>query len=349
MDKFSEQIHGQNPEKSRKFKYLSKYTQLIKGDIRDGRLLERIIPEHDIIVHLAAETGTGQSMYQVSRYVDVNELGTARLLDVIGNNIDLAPKLILASSRSIYGEGKYLCEDHGVVYPNERKVKEMERGDFSVKCPICNKPAKEVATDENSKIHPSSIYGITKQNQEQLMLTFGKSYELPVVSLRFQNVYGPGQSLSNPYTGILSIFSNLMLSGKSINIFEDGKESRDFVFIDDVVDALYLTIDKDFIPTGNHVYNVGSGVQTSVYEVAVYLREIYSADVDIEISGNIRRGDIRHCFADLNKIKKDLNFVPKTDFKAGIKKFANWVLKQDIEDNMYEKSITEMKAKGLLS
>jgi len=348
LDNFSEQVHGQNLENSKIFRYLQESTRLIKGDVRDTGLLETIIPEHDILVHLAAETGTGQSMYQVSRYVDVNELGTARLLDVIGNNRGRVRKLILASSRSIYGEGKYLCDEHGVVYPQERNVKDMEGGDFSVKCPTCNFPAKVMATDESSKIHPTSIYGITKQNQEQLMLTFGESIELPVVALRFQNVYGPGQSLSNPYTGILSIFSNLMLSGKSINVFEDGKESRDFVYIDDVVNAIFLSIKKDFNSTRNNVFNVGSGIQTSVHDVAFHLKKMYHANIEINVSGNFRKGDIRHCYADLIKIQNHLDYRPETDFNSGLKKFAGWVLEQELMENNYETSIMEMKERGLL-
>ena len=180
------------------------------------------------------------------------------------------------------------------------------------------------------------------------MQTFGRSHDLPVVSLRFQNVYRPGQSLSNPYTGISSIFSNLILTGKNINVFEDGKESRDFVFIDDVVNAIFLSLKKEFDHTDNNIFNVGSGVQTSVYDVAATLKEIYNKEIDIEISGNFRKGDIRHCYADLNKIQDYLGFVPKTDFRSGLKTFADWVLNQEIVKNKYETSLMEMKEKGLL-
>lgn len=200
-------------------------------------------------------------------------------------------------------------------------------------------------TDEGSKIHPSSVYGITKQNQEQMVMTVCPTIGIAPVAFRYQNVYGPGQSLKNPYTGILSIFSTLIRNGKDINIFEDGKESRDFVFIEDVVSATILGIENN--KANNNVFNVGSGIPTSVIEVANELIENYGVDTTIKISGNYRLGDIRHNYADLKKIKSHLGFEPSYDFKKGIKKFANWVLTQEITESSFENSIQEMKDKGL--
>ncbi len=198
---------------------------------------------------------------------------------------------------------------------------------------------------KSSKIHPSSVYGITKQNQEQMVLNVCKSISIPAIAFRYQNVYGPGQSLKNPYTGILSIFSTQIRNENDINIFEDGMESRDFVYIDDVVDATILGLEKD--EADFEVFNVGSGVQTTVIEVAETLKDLYDSSINISVSGNFRLGDIRHNFADLSKAKQKLGFEPKFDFKTGVSKFVNWVKSQEVGEDKYQKSIDEMKAKGL--
>ena len=254
-------------------------------------------------------------------------------------------KMIVASSRSIYGEGKYDCLKCGIVYPNERKDEKMKNGDFAVKCPHCEVDVKLMATDEDSKIHPSSIYGITKQVQEQMFMVMGKSLGIPAVAFRYQNVYGAGQSLSNPYTGILSIFSTRIKNGNEINIFEDGKESRDFVYVDDVVEATILGIEKD--EANYEVFNVGLGKAIDVNTVADTLVKTYNSNSKITISGNYRLGDIRDNYADLTKIKSKLEFEPKISFEEGIKRFTTWVNAQEIVEDKYEKSIKEMKEKGL--
>jgi dTDP-L-rhamnose 4-epimerase len=253
--------------------------------------------------------------------------------------------MIIASSRSIYGEGKYDCTKCGMVYPSERKDEDMKNGDFAVKCPHCGADAKLMATDEDSKIHPSSIYGITKQVQEQMFMVMGKSLGIPAVAFRYQNVYGAGQSLSNPYTGILSIFSTRIKNGNDINIFEDGKESRDFVYVDDVVEATILGIEKD--EANYEVFNVGLGEAIDVNTVADTLVRAYNSNSKITISGNYRLGDIRDNYADLTKIKSKLGFEPKVRFEEGIKRFTIWVNEQEVVEDKYEKSIEEMKEKGL--
>ncbi|NVM65362.1 dTDP-L-rhamnose 4-epimerase [Mucilaginibacter sp. SG538B] len=346
LDNLSKQIHGDNPHvTSPLFQSIQNKVNFIQGSVTSRADLLRAIEGQEVIVHLAAETGTGQSMYQIEQYVNINIGGTAILLDILTNSTHNVRKVVIASSRSIYGEGKYKSDELGDVYPSHRSEADMTAGDFEVKFPGATSPLKLVATDEDSKIHPSSVYGITKQNQEQMVMTVCPTIGIAPVALRYQNVYGPGQSLSNPYTGILSIFSTLIKNEKEINIFEDGKESRDFVFIDDVVDATILGIEQE--AADNNVFNVGTGVATDVLTVVNELFTNYQKEVPFKISGNYRLGDIRHNFADISKISSKLGFKPKVSFTAGIAKFAQWVNLQSIKEDKYAESITEMKEKGL--
>lgn len=346
LDTLSKQIHGDNPEEtSPLFLSIKDKVTFIRGSVTDKEKLATALHNQNLVVHLAAETGTGQSMYEIEKYVQVNIGGTATLLDLLANNKNYkVKKVIVASSRSIYGEGKYLSDELGVVYPDHRSADTMDNGNFEVTYKG-NGSLKLVATDEDSKIHPSSVYGITKQNQEQLIMTVCPTIGIAPVAFRYQNVYGPGQSLSNPYTGILSIFSTLIKNGKDINVFEDGKESRDFVFIDDVVRATIAAIEKD--EANNEVFNVGYGVPIDVITVANTLIKYYNSTSKVNISGNYRLGDIRHNYADMRKIKLLLGFEPLVSFEKGIKLFTDWVNGQQIVEDKYEQSITEMKEKGL--
>ncbi len=343
LDNMSPQIHGEDFEKSYTYNLIKGKVNFIKGDVTSSSDWDKALDGVDIVVHLAAETGTGQSMYQVEKYVETNINGTAILLDKLVNQENSVKRLIVASSRAIYGEGKYECATHGIVYPESRLEKDMSKGDFEVKCPICSETATMLGTDEESKSHPTSVYGYTKKAQEELSLLVGDSVGIPVAAFRFQNVYGPGQSLKNPYTGILSIFSTQIKNGNDINIFEDGKESRDFVYIDDVVDAIILGIESE----ENGVFNVGSDELTDVTTVARTLADKYGASVNIQISGNFRLGDIRSNIADLSNIKKRLGYEPKVNFTNGISKFVDWVESQEVEEDKYSNSIQEMKEKGL--
>jgi len=346
LDNLSKQIHGANPSQtSFLYKSIKGKVKFIKGTVTSRKCMEEAITGIDTVVHLAAETGTGQSMYQIEHYTNINIGGTALLLDVLANNKTLVNKLVIASSRAIYGEGKYLSEEKGIVYPKHRIEAHLKIGDFEVKQPGCMKPLQVLGTDEESKIHPSSVYGITKQNQEQMVMTVCPTIGIAPVALRYQNVYGPGQSLSNPYTGILSIFSSLIKSGKEINIFEDGKETRDFIFISDVVDATILGIEKE--ESNNEIFNVGTGIATEVSTVVKELLVNYGADVPVKISGNYRLGDIRHNYADISKIRALLGFTPKVSFEEGIKKFVTWVNSQVIAGDQYLEAIATMKEKGL--
>jgi dTDP-L-rhamnose 4-epimerase len=346
LDNLSTQIHGNDAEKtSPLYQSIKDKVKFIKGTVTSKSDWQKAISGQNIIVHYAAETGTGQSMYEIQKYVDVNINGTAIMLDILANEPHSIKKVIVASSRSIYGEGKYNSVEKGIVYPKHRVSEDMDKRDFEVKYPDCENSLELIATDEESKIHPSSVYGITKQNQEQMIMTVCPALGLAPVAFRYQNVYGPGQSLKNPYTGILSIFSTQIKNGNGINIFEDGKETRDFVFIDDVVDATILGIEKP--EADGEIFNVGTGVATDVLTVANSLIDNYGIKVPVTITGNYRLGDIRHNYADLSKIKKKLGFEPQVTFEQGIKRFVDWVNNQQVENDSYSKSIEEMKSRGL--
>ncbi len=346
LDSLSEQIHGTNPEKtSPLFNSIKGKVEFIRGSVSSRFDFERALKDVDYVIHLAAETGTGQSMYEIEKYVGSNIGGTALLLDILANQPHHVKRVVVAESRAIYGEGKYICPKCGEVYPLARKDEDMAMGDFECKCPKCGSEVQLVATTEDSKIHPTSVYGITKQVQGQLVHLVCQSIGVESVSFRYQNVYGPGQSLSNPYTGILSIFSTRIKNGNPINIFEDGRETRDFVYIDDVADATILGLE---VPEANgHVFNIGTGVATDVLTVAKTLCEKYGVQVPLTISGNYRLGDIRHNYADISQARKILGFEPKWSFERGIEQFAKWVNEQEVQKDNYETSIAEMKSKGL--
>lgn len=346
LDNLSPQIHGENPEQtSPLYNSIKDKVTFINGTVTSREDLENAIKNQDVIVHLAAETGTGQSMYCIEKYTEVNIHGTAIMLDILANQKHQVKKVVIASSRSIYGEGKYVHPEFGMVYPKHRIEEDMLAGDFDVKYND-NSVLELVATCEDSKIHPSSVYGITKQNQEQMIMTVCPTIGIAPVAFRYQNVYGPGQSLSNPYTGILSIFSTQIRNNNGIQIFEDGKETRDFVFIDDVIAATVLGIEKE--EANGEVFNVGTGVPIDVLTVANSLKKAYNIEVPITITGRFRLGDIRHNYADLKKINKLLGFEPKVFFEEGIKKFTSWVLGQEIQKDNLSESLEEMKNKGLL-
>lgn len=346
LDNLSPQIHG-SAETSVLYQEIKDKVNFILGDVQNKSDWELALQDQQVIVHLAAETGTGQSMYQIERYSNVNVSGTSILLDLLTNTKHQIEKVIVASSRAIYGEGKYYSPSlNQSVYPLGRTEEDMLNGDFEVKCPITGENAIMEKTDEASRIQPNSIYGLTKYYQEQSIMITCQALGIPSVAFRYQNVYGPGQSLNNPYTGILSIFSTRILGGKDINIFEDGTESRDFVYIDDVVNATILGLEKE---TANfQSFNVGTGIQTSVIEVAEELMSNYKKEVPIHITGQFRKGDIRHNVADMQKTESLLGFNAKVSFKEGMRKFTDWVEKQTIMSDQYESSLDELRSKGLL-
>lgn len=346
LDSLSPQIHGNSPENtSPLYNSVKEKVRFIKGSVTSRKDWIKALEGQEAVIHLAAETGTGQSMYEIEKYVNTNIGGTSLLLDILTNTKHSVRRVLVAESRAIYGEGRYYCDKCGDVYPLNRKDEDMARGDFECHCPKCGNKVKLVGTTEDSAIHPSSVYGISKQVQGQLVHLVCPTIGVESVSFRYQNVYGPGQSLSNPYTGILSIFSTRIKNHNPINIFEDGMETRDFVYIDDVVDA---TIKGLEVPEANgHVFNVGTGVAVDVLTVAKTLCEKYGIEVPITISGNYRIGDIRHNYADITLARNVLSFEPQWNFSEGITQFCKWVDGQKIQEDNYEASIEEMKKKGL--
>ncbi len=347
LDSLVPQVHGPNPDSSELLALARSAGDVIIGDITDREVLEQALVGQDVVVHLAAETGTGQSMYEIERYSRVNIGGTALLLDILANDSQPSlSKLVVASSRSIYGEGRYLSRELGYVYPRTRRESDLLAGRFEPTYPGDKSGLRLVGTTEDSKIHPSSVYGITKHTQESLVMTVGPTLGLAPVALRYQNVFGPGQALANPYTGILSIFSTLIRQGESINVFEDGLESRDFVFVDDVV---RVTAQAALDPRAdNEIFNIGSGVGTTVNTVAEELMRALGRTVPVKITGNFRLGDIRHNLADLTHAHEILGFEPTVSFGEGVEAFVQWVGQQKLVDGRYEASLEEMRQKKLL-
>ena len=346
LDSLVAQVHGDDPwTTSPLLQSLAGVADVQVGSVTSTDDLRRALEGATVVVHLAAETGTGQSMYEIDRYVETNVGGTAKLLNLLTNEPHSVRRIVVASSRSIYGEGAYETADGVVVFPPERSADDMAAGDFDVHLPGAGQ-LRLIPTPETALIHPSSVYGITKQAQESLIVTTAPAIGVEAVSLRYQNVYGPGQSLKNPYTGILSIFSTLIRQGKSINIFEDGQESRDFVFIDDVVEATYLACVTPGV--AESIVNVGSGVATAVTDVVNALLSAFGTTVPVSVSGNFRVGDIRHNVADVTRARELLGFESRVRFDEGIRRFVAWVLTQPLEEDGYERSLEEMAVRNLL-
>lgn len=352
LDNFSPQIHGDNYEDSFLYKLIKDKCKIIEGDVRSYEDMAVALEDVQYVIHLAAETGTGQSMYELNRYTDVNVKGTSNLLEVILKNKLPIKKIILSSSRSVYGEGMYNCKMHGSVVPKSREVNEMVKLDFEVKCPICGKEVELCYTTEECELTPISFYAYTKMVQEKMLEVMCPTLKIPFTIFRYQNVYGAGQSLSNPYTGILSIFSKLLLRNQDLNIFEDGNESRDFIHVSDVASITSNALENN--TTNNQYINVGSGENISVIQVAETLKRMYESSSEIKVTGDFRIGDIRHNIADISKAKKLCSFEPSYNFEKGMKEFTDWVQVQTGEHKLndlvdkFELSLDEMKSTGML-
>jgi dTDP-L-rhamnose 4-epimerase len=344
LDSFLAQIHAGNTELASD---VSPHVRLIKGDVADADAFKAALANAQCVVHLAAETGTGQSMYEVARYGRTNLSGTALLYDLLAKMpAHRVERIVVASSRSIYGEGAYHCDKDGLVYPISRSSEDKQAGHYDPLCPKCGGVCTTIPTPESAPFQPSSFYGLTKQVQEQTVLLFGQVLRIPSFALRYQNVYGPGQSLQNPYTGILAIFSNLARTGRPIHVFEDGIESRDFVYIDDVVRATAACVVGDM--TGCHAVNVGSGERTSVFDVAQGVNEFCGGQSTVETTGAFREGDIRHGMADLTHARSLLNYNPQWGFRDGLRQFLQWANESAPSMSGYEQSLSEMRQRGLL-
>jgi len=323
--------------------------RFVRGDVRDEAAWLDALDGVEAVYHLAAETGTGESMYRSRRYVDVNVGGTALLCDLVqAGRAPSVRRVVLASSRAVYGEGPYACAACGEVDPRPRSAEQLAAGRWDPLCPVCGAAVTVRPARAGAPPRPTSVYGMTKRDQEELIHLLLPSAGVEAVSLRLQNVYGPGQSLRNPYTGILSIFSVRFLEGRGVRIFEDGRESRDFVYVDDVVEAL-VRAGEVVLPAGHTVVDVGSGVATSVLSLARQLAARYGAGDDaIEITGEYRAGDIRHALADTTALRRLLGIVPRTPLDEGLDAFAAWVRAEDRPASTLDRALDEMEASGLL-
>ncbi|MEJ2734535.1 MAG: SDR family NAD(P)-dependent oxidoreductase [Anaerolineae bacterium] len=337
------QVHG--PEQGLP-DYVNSKAEFIRGDVRDRESLGQALEGVDVVFHLAAAVGVGQSMYQIQHYTEVNTLGGAVLLDLLANTKHQVRKILVASSMSIYGEGKYHCADCGVVFPRLRSETQLKNRDWEMQCPHCGQDVRLLPTDEEKPLYPTSIYAITKRDHEEMFLSTGLAYGIPAVALRFFNTYGPRQALSNPYTGVMAIFSGRLLNGQPPVIYEDGLQSRDFVHIKDIVQGLLLAMDR---PAADYqVFNLGTGVPTSIAEVAELLSQhLTDGQVKPQTLNQFRAGDIRHCYADLTKARDLLGFEPQIPLEEGMADLLAWVKEQTAEDR-FEEVEKELAAKALV-
>ena len=342
LDSLVEQVHGPKADRPA---YLHPAAEFWRGDVRDVEAVRSALQGIDIVYHEAAEVGVGQSMYEVTRYVGGNTYATSVLLDVLANEKHLVKRLIVASSMSIYGEGAYRCPTHGRVHPFLRPDQQLARKEWEMKCPECGQPADIMGTPEDKPLFPTSIYAISKMDQEFMCLSIGRAYNLPTVALRYFNVYGPRQALSNPYTGVAAIFSGRLLNGKPPVIFEDGLQSRDFVHVSDIVQANMLAMER--AEAVYEVFNVGTGRALSICDVALALINELKVNIQPEVVGGFRAGDIRHCVADIHKARKLLGFEPRVKFEDGLQELVGWVKSQRPVDHV-EQARRELAQHGLI-
>jgi len=325
--------------------YLPHNVKFIQGDVRDTKILDKAMENVDIIIHLAAMVGVGQSMYEIKKYMGVNELGTAKILDILVNSEHHVKKFILASSMSIYGEGAYICKECGQFFPKSRTQDQLRKKIWGISCPRCGKLAQPIPTSENSPLNCSSIYALTKYSQEKMALLLGKTYGINTTSLRIFNTYGSRQSLYNPYTGVCSIFLTHLLNGTPPIIYEDGNQKRDFIHVNDVCQAILLSMKNK--KSTNEIFNVGTGNPLSIGKIAEFLSQKINPKIEQKIINKLRPGDIRHCYADISKIKNVLDFKPIYSFEKGIKELIDWVKTQKkLPKDNTERAHEELKKQG---
>ncbi|MGQ9630367.1 MAG: SDR family NAD(P)-dependent oxidoreductase [bacterium] len=340
LDNLEPQVHGTGgkiPE------YMNSSVDFIKRDIRSRKDVKDALRDVEVVFHLAAAVGVGQSMYEVEKYVDVNSRGTAVLLDVLVNERNNVQKLIVASSMSIYGEGRYDCGRCGSVFPKLRGEDQFKAGGWEVVCPKCGGAVLHAGTSEDKPLYPTSIYAMTKRDQEEMCLAVGRTYGIPTVALRYFNAYGRRQSLNNPYTGVVAIFSARLLNDKPPVIYEDGLQTRDFVHVYDVVQANILAMESD--KANYESFNVGTGRPITILEVANFLAKAMGKNVKPEVEGKFRAGDVRHCYADISKIER-LGYKPRVSFEEGIADLVDWVKSEGASDS-FERAAKELADRGL--
>jgi len=328
LDALVSQVHGDDAAPA----YVNPAAEFIQADICDREAVNAALEGIDVVFHEAAEVGVGQSMYEIERYVRANDLGTAVLLEAILGRKSQIKKLVVASSMSIYGEGAYRCATCGIVAPQIRSSAQLLDRQWEVECPTCGKHLSAALTTEEKPLFPTSVYAVTKQDQEQFCLAVGRSYGIPSVALRYFNVYGTRQALSNPYTGVCAIFSARLLNKNRPMIFEDGEQSRDFVHVSDIVQANLRALETD--AADYQAINVGTGVATSIRTVSRLLAQGLNLDIEPEIVGKYREGDIRHCVADISKAKSLLGYEPQVSLERGIPELLSWVRAQAAQDQV---------------
>jgi dTDP-L-rhamnose 4-epimerase len=340
LDLLVPQVHGNGTAQ-----YVNPKAEFIHGDVCDAQMVQRALDGIDAVFHEAAEVGVGQSMYEIDRYVRANDLGTGVLLQQLIALKNRIKKLVVASSMSIYGEGAYSCEHCGEVYPQLRATNQLLDRRWEAECPTCGAQLSPIATKEEKPLFPTSVYAVTKQDQEQFCLVVGRAYEIPTVALRYFNVYGPRQALSNPYTGVCAIFSARLLNDQPPLIFEDGEQTRDFVHVSDIVQANLLALESD--GADYQAVNVATGVPTSVQQIARLLAEGLGKNIEPEIVAKYREGDIRHCVADISRARKLLGYEPRVRLEQGIPELLKWVSAQSAEDQI-SKATAELETRQLV-
>lgn len=339
LDNLSEQVHGKNCKRP---DYLHRDVELIVGDVRDPQKVKQALKGVDAVYHYAAMVGVGQSMYEIKEYTDVNNMGTAVLLEALAKQP--VEKLVVASSMSIYGEGLYKDAEGNIQTGLERKLEQLKRGEWEVYNEL-GTILEPYPTPETKAPCLSSVYALSKYDQERLCLMIGKAYNIPTVALRFFNVYGTRQALSNPYTGVLAIFASRLLNDNAPLIFEDGKQKRDFVSVHDIARASRLALETP--EAENEVFNIGSGQSYTVVEIAEKMARVLNKEhIAAEINGKYRVGDIRHCFSDISKAKAVLGYEPAVTLEDGLTELAEWLEGQTAEDRVSEAS-RELAARGL--
>jgi dTDP-L-rhamnose 4-epimerase len=326
--------------------YLNPDAEFIKGDVRDRDALSRALRGADVVFHLAAAVGVAQSMYQIQYYTEANTLGGAILLDLLANTKHQVRKIVVASSMSIYGEGKYECDECGVVFPRLRTEAQLKARDWEMKCPDCGRNVRSLPTDEDKPLFPTSVYAITKRDHEEMFLSTGSAYGIPAVALRFFNTYGPRQALSNPYTGVMAIFSTRLLNRQPPIIYEDGLQSRDMIHVSDIVQGMLLAMEK--AEADYQVFNLGTGVPTSVAQVAEMLAQaLTGGEIQPQVLNQYRAGDIRHCYADPAKARSLLGFEPRVSLQEGMADLLAWVKEQTAVDH-FDRVEKELADKSLV-
>ena len=344
LDDLTPQVHPAGPPD-----YLSPEIELMVGDVRDPNRLKEALAGVDVVYHFAATVGVGQSMYEIARYISVNTQGTAELLQAIldSGKVSRHPlqKLVVASSMSIYGEGRYVCSQCGrPAAPPVRTTEQLRSGQWDLQCSACSGTLRPVPTGESKPSEINSVYALSKRDQEEMCLIYGRTYSLPVTALRFFNIYGTRQALSNPYTGVAAIFASRMLNNQAPLVFEDGEQMRDFVSVHDIVRANILAMERP--ESNNEVINIGCGQPISIRQVAQILAKSLGKDVEPVITNRYRAGDIRHCYADLTKARALLGYEPQVGYEEGFRELADWLGSQTAEDKAGT-MLQELSAYGL--